>query len=77
MDASRAFPCEVQALKRFARIAAGLGLVIAGLIGLALPILPGWIWLIPGLAILATEFTWAKRVLEWLKARLPQKTAQD
>jgi hypothetical protein len=28
------------------------------------------------LMILAREFTWAKRLLEWLKARLPQKTAQ-
>lgn len=50
--------------------------MLAGLIGLALPILPGWVWLIPGLMILAREFTWAKRLLDWLKARLPQKTAQ-
>lgn len=64
-------------MKRLVRIAAGVGLVIAGLVGLALPILPGWIWLIPGLAILAPEFPWAKRLLDWLKARLPQKTAQD
>ena len=64
-------------MRRWARIAAGGILVLAGLIGLALPILPGWIWLIPGLAILAREFTWAKRVFEWLKARLPQKMTQD
>jgi len=59
------------------RIAAGMTMVTAGLVGLALPILPGWVWLIPGLMLLAREFTWAKRVLEWLKARLPQKTAHD
>jgi hypothetical protein len=63
-------------LRRWARIAAGGILVLAGLLGLALPILPGWVWLIPGLMILAREFTWAKRLLDWLKARLPQKTAQ-
>ena len=64
-------------MKRVARIAAGGILVLAGLIGLALPILPGWVWLIPGLAILAREFTWAQRVLDWLKARLPQKLRHD
>ena len=62
-------------MRQWARIAVGGALVLAGLAGLALPILPGWVWLIPGLMILAREFAWAKRVLEWLKARLPQKTA--
>ena len=64
-------------MRRWARIAAGGVLVLAGLLGLALPILPGWVWLIPGLMLLAREFPWAKRLLDWLKARLPRKTAQD
>jgi len=50
-------------------------MVIAGISGLILPILPGWIWLIPGLMILAREFVWAQRLLDWLKARLPRKAA--
>lgn len=64
-------------LRRWLRIVAGGIMVLAGLFGLALPILPGWVWLIPGLMILAREFTPAKRILEWLRSRLPQKTAPD
>ena len=36
---------------------------------------PGWLALIAGLAILATEFTWAERLLEWAKDRA--KAAAD
>ena len=52
-------------------------MVFAGLLGLALPILPGWIFVIPGLMILAREFVWARRVLQWLKDRMPQKAVRD
>ena len=64
-------------MRRWARIAAGMVMVTAGVVGLALPILPGWVWLIPGLMVLAREFVWARRILDWLKARLRRKTAQD
>jgi uncharacterized protein (TIGR02611 family) len=30
---------------------------------------PGWLILFAGLAILGTEFTWAKRALRWTRAR--------
>jgi len=50
---------------------------LAGLLGLALPILPGWVFVIPGLMILAPEFRWAKRILQWLKDRVPRKPVQD
>ena len=52
-------------------------MVLAGLIGLALPILPGWVFVIPGLMVLAREFPLAKRILQWLKDRLPRKPVQD
>jgi hypothetical protein len=48
-------------------------MVIAGITGLILPVIPGWIWLIPGLMLLAREFVWAQRLLDWLKARLPER----
>ncbi len=38
-------------------------IVSAGLLGLVAPILPGWALIFVGLGILATEFTWARRVL--------------
>jgi preprotein translocase subunit Sss1 len=40
----------------FVRKIAGLGLVILGIIGIILPILPGWIFLMPGLILLFPQF---------------------
>ncbi len=54
-------------MKKFLRNASGVGLVILGVIGLILPIMPGWIFLIPGLMILAEEFPWLDRFLKkWI-----------
>ena len=52
------------------RIAVTLGgaiLLVAGIIGLALPILPGWVCIIAGLSLLGTEYTWARRTCDWAK----------
>ena len=51
---------------RIARTAAGGLLLIAGIAMLALPG-PGWLTIAAGLAILATEFAWARRMLDQLK----------
>jgi uncharacterized membrane protein YbaN (DUF454 family) len=50
-------------------IAASVGgtLVLLGLTGLVLPVIPGIPLLIAGLAILATEFTWAEVLLNRTK----------
>ena len=44
------------------RIVIGFGLVILGIIGIILPVMPGWIFLIPGI-ILIFPFTkkWFKK----------------
>lgn len=44
-------------------------MVLLGIAGLILPIMPGWIFLIPGLIILGDYFPPAKRLVDWLKAR--------
>ncbi|MEP7365810.1 MAG: PGPGW domain-containing protein [Acidobacteriota bacterium] len=49
------------------RVALGIGLVILGIIGLILPIMPGWVFLIPGLVILGDYFPPIKRLLNWAK----------
>ena len=54
------------------RIALGIGLVILGLIGLILPIMPGWVFLIPGLVLLADYFPPIRRLVDWAKSRLPK-----
>lgn len=53
---------------RVARIAAGLGLVLLGLFLLVLPG-PGIVTIAGGLAILAIDFVWARRALDWMKDR--------
>ena len=52
------------------RIAAGIGLLIVGIIGLILPVMPGWVFVIPGLMILADYFPPVKRLLDWAKTKV-------
>jgi uncharacterized protein (TIGR02611 family) len=56
-------------LIRIVAVIGGTVLVLAGIIGLFLPVVPGWLMIIPGLAILATEFVWARRLLDTAKAK--------
>jgi hypothetical protein len=58
--------------KRIAVTIAGFVLVLAGLAGLLLPIVPGWLLIIPGLALLATEYVWAQRLLRIAKEKATQ-----
>lgn len=41
-----------------------------GLLGLVLPIMPGWLLIVAGLSLWATEFVWAGRVVEGARRRL-------
>lgn len=47
----------------------GSTVVLLGLAGLLLPVLPGWVLIFAGLVILATEFAWAKWMLTMAKQR--------
>lgn len=47
----------------------GTVVIVIGLIIVPLPG-PGWLIVFGGLAILATEFAWAKRLARWLKRQL-------
>ncbi len=51
------------------RIAGGLVLVLVGIIGIIMPIMPGWIFLIPGLVILGDYFPPIRRLVEWAKRK--------
>jgi uncharacterized protein (TIGR02611 family) len=58
------------------RIAVGVvgGLIVAvGLVTIPLPG-PGWLTVIAGLFVLATEFTWAERLLEFTKKHVKRWT---
>src|SRR5580693_4202505 len=54
-------------LARLAKIAAGFGLLVAGIVMLPLPG-PGWLTIAAGLGILAAEFRWARTALDRLKS---------
>ena len=66
-------------MRGYLEVTAGFLLVGLGVVGLVLPILPGWVFLIPGLVILARHYHWARRFLTLariqfrkLKGRKPQ-----
>lgn len=61
-------------LRRMARIAAGSFLVLAGLVMWVLPG-PGLLTIAAGLLVLSRDFPWAARMLERVRARLPQDEA--
>jgi len=58
--------------KRVAVTIAGFALLLAGLAGLLLPIVPGWLLIIAGLALLGTEYVWAQRLLRIAKEKAVQ-----
>jgi uncharacterized membrane protein YbaN (DUF454 family) len=47
----------------------GIVTILAGIAGLFLPILPGMLLIVAGLAILATEYAMARRGLDALRTR--------
>ena len=47
----------------------GSVVVLVGIAGLVLPVIPGLVVIPAGLAILATEFVWARRLLAQMKER--------
>jgi uncharacterized membrane protein YbaN (DUF454 family) len=62
-------------LSRFFKVAGGFFLVGIGILGIILPVMPGWVFLIPGLIILGEEYSWARRLLQWAK-RKGEKTRE-
>ena len=58
-------------MRKILRIFLGIGLLIVGFI-LALPFVPGpgIALMLLGLVILADHFPWARRIIDWAKAKL-------
>jgi uncharacterized membrane protein YbaN (DUF454 family) len=52
---------------KVALTAVGGTLTAVGVAGLMLPVVPGFALLIPGLALLATEYAWARHLLDKAK----------
>ena len=58
----------LQQAKRLIKIVVGFTVLLAGVVMLVTPG-PGWVTIALGLAILAAEFVWARRLLDHLKAK--------
>jgi uncharacterized protein (TIGR02611 family) len=63
----------VRTARRLGVLLVGTGLIILGIILIPLPG-PGWAVVIAGLAVLATEFTWAERLLNYTKRHASKAT---
>ena len=59
-------------LKNVLKILGGIGLVLIGLVGLVMPIMPGWVFIIPGLVVLSEYFPPIRRLLEWARRKLEE-----
>jgi len=58
---------------RILRKGAGTILLLIGLAGLLLPILPGWLLIFVGLALLGVKLPYADRLLEYARDRVARK----
>ena len=62
----------VRGTRRAALTVAGFALVALGIAGLVLPILPGWIFIIAGFAVLSREYSWAQSGLTYARRKATQ-----
>lgn len=58
------------------RHVAGWTLILLGLVGLVVPIMPGFLFILPGLGLIAPEILWAKRALDWGKGKMARTKAR-
>jgi hypothetical protein len=56
-------------LQKLVRIVWGVLLVLVGIVGIVMPIMPGWVFIIPGLVILSDYFPPVRRLLNWAKQK--------
>ena len=59
-------------MTRIVMLGLGYGFLVLGVLGLFLPFLQGFLFLIVGLLILARHAAWAQRALDWVKQRHPK-----
>jgi len=58
-------------LQRIAFVALGWILIIAGIVGLFLPVVPGTFLIVAGALMLQPQRTWLRRALETCRVRFP------
>jgi uncharacterized protein YqgC (DUF456 family) len=63
-------------MKKVFKIISGIVLILIGLVGLLMPIMPGWAFIIPGLIILAEYFPAVRRLVDWAKSKIEGATGR-
>jgi len=64
-------------LWRMVRLGAAVALIVLGIVGLVLPVLQGTLFLVIGLTLLARDSERARRLLEWVRGRLPGRLGRS
>lgn len=65
-------PAKTSRVRRWALIALGYFFLVFGVVGIILPVLHGTIFFFMGLAILAQEVAWARRLRARIARRFPR-----
>ncbi|MGH7773289.1 MAG: PGPGW domain-containing protein [Candidatus Binatia bacterium] len=63
-------------LKRYCKLISGWTLVLLGVIGWFLPVVPGTVLIFLGVALLSAQSEWMRKRIEFLKARFPRHAAK-
>ncbi len=66
--------------RNFRRMAVAVGggvLLVVGVVGLFLPLLPGTVFCIAGLVLWSSEFPWAKQILTRVRQKLHRLARDD
>ncbi len=59
--------------RRALRLVLGLILLVIGLVGLLMPILPGWLLIFVGLAVLGVKLPFLERIKDWARRKAAEK----
>jgi uncharacterized membrane protein YbaN (DUF454 family) len=59
-------------MRAILRISGGIALVAIGIVGIIMPIMPGWVFIIPGLVMLSDYFPPVKRLLAWARRKFEE-----
>jgi uncharacterized membrane protein YbaN (DUF454 family) len=58
---------------RLVRWVSGIALLLLGITGLILPIMPGWVFILPGIALLGTVTPRVRLFLRAIRNRIPRR----
>lgn len=62
----------IRPLLWFARITLGILFLVLGVLGLLLPIMPGWLFIALGILVLSPDVPLFRRMVHWLETRFPR-----